>query len=179
MDSFELNKIAGAVLMAGILVMASGMIAEGLVHPKTPAQPGYAVAKPEGTQTAAAPAAAEALEPVGALLASADIEAGKNVARRCTACHTFEKGGPNRVGPNLWNVVGHTRAHADGFAYSPTLAGQKGQNWDYEALNAFLHNPKAVVPGTKMAFAGLAKTKDRADLIAYLRSLSDSPQPLP
>lgn len=175
--SLETNKIAAAVLTAGVIAMTSGFIAGILVHPH---QLKESVYKVEGVQQAAAPAAATppAIEPVGPLLAAADLAAGEAQSKKCTACHTFTQGGPNRVGPNLWDIVGAKHAHAEGFAYSDAIKSKPG-NWDYEELNHFLASPRTYAPGTKMAFAGLPRVADRAALIAYLRTLSASPKPLP
>jgi cytochrome c len=178
-DPLLMNKIAGAVLFAGLIAMASGFVAELLVHPKMLKENVYVVAVPEAAGTAAAGGAPKAIEPIAPMLASADVAKGEAAAKKCAACHSFDKGGANKVGPNLFNVVGGHRAHSATFSYSNTLAAMKDQNWDYEDLNKFLANPKAVVPATKMAFAGITSAKERADVIAYLRSLSDSPKPLP
>jgi len=177
-DPLLMNKIAGAVLFAGLIAMASGFVAELLVHPKMLKENVYVVAVPEAAG-AAASAAPKEIEPVAPLLAGADVAKGEAAAKKCVACHSFDKGGANKVGPNLFNVVGGHRAHMATFNYSNTLAAMKDQNWEYEDLNKFLANPKAVVPGTKMAFAGISSAKERAEVIAYLRSLSDSPKPLP
>jgi len=116
--------------------------------------------------------------PILALLAEADIAAGMKLAKKCTACHVFEDGGKNKVGPVLWNIVNADKGAIDGFGYSAALAGFGGA-WDYSALNAFLYKPKAYIEGTKMNFAGLKKPQDRANMIAYLRSLSAAPAALP
>jgi cytochrome c len=179
MASQEANKIAGAVLMAGLIAMGSGFIARSLVHPKELKELAFAVEKPDapaaGAQAAAAPAE---VPPVTPLLAKVDVAAGEAAAKKCAACHTFDKGGPNRVGPNLFDVVGRKPASQPGFAYSKPMASV-GEEWNYEHLNKFLANPKAAVPGTKMAFAGIAKPEERAAIIAWLRGKSDSPKPLP
>ena len=180
MSTFEFNKFAAAILLAGIIAMVSSFIAEEIVKPKPAAQPGYAIAvaeKPAAGGAAAAPAAV--LEPIGPLLAKANAAEGANVAKQCAACHTFDKGGPNRVGPNLYGVLGSAHAHVEGFAFSKVMEGMHDKKWDYEALNTFLANPKAYAPGTKMTFAGLRKAEQRADVIAFLRSKADSPLPLP
>jgi len=130
------------------------------------------------TAAAAEKAAAAPVEPIAVRLAAADVERGKAAAKKCASCHTFDKGGKNGVGPNLWNVVMAAKGHAEGFAYSQALLGTGGQ-WTYEALDAFLANPKAYAPGTKMSFAGISRPDERADLIAYLRTLADEPAPLP
>jgi len=178
MNSFELNKIAGAVLLAGIIAMAAGQMAQVLV-PEPHGHGAAVIATPAGgggpAPEAAPPAAAE---PVLPLLAEASVEEGQKVARRCTACHTFEKGGANKVGPALYGVVGADKAHLDSYSYSAALASMPGE-WTYEDLNQFLWKPSAFVPGTKMSFAGLSKVEDRANIIAYLRTLSDDPVPLP
>ncbi len=179
-DPLFWNKIAGAILSAGLVAMASGFVAELLYRPELPDRPAYAIggAKAAASPAAETPAAAAAPESIAPLLASASAEKGKKLARKCSACHSFDKGGPNKVGPNLWDVVGRDMAGVAGFGYSGALK-EKGGTWDYEALNEFLRKPKAFVPGTRMAFAGLKNAKDRADLIVYLRSLSDDPKPLP
>ncbi len=187
MDTFEWNKVIGAGLMALLVTTVIGHLGDILVQPKALEKKAYVVAnvgeeKAAGAaQTAAAPAQ---LESIASLLAAASADTGKNVFKQCTSCHTADKGGRSGVGPNLWDVVGNKKAHTSGFSYSNAMQGaaQKGGDdavWGYEQLNAFLANPKAYLPGTKMTFAGLRKAEDRANVIAYLRSLSDSPKPLP
>jgi len=179
MSSFELNKIVASVLLALIVAWVSGLLASKLVEPRMPAKNAVAVAtapsqqpgKPAGGGEQAGP------EPVKPLLASANVDAGKDVAKKCAACHTFEKGGPNRVGPNLYGIFDEPVAEGRGFAFSDALK-KKGGTWTADALNEWLWKPQSFVKGTKMTFAGLAKAKDRADVIAYLNSLSDSPKPL-
>jgi cytochrome c len=162
--------------------MLSGFVAHLLVQPQELAQNAYPVV---GATPAEAPpaesAAAEAPGPgsVLPLLAAADLAAGQKVSRKCAACHTFDEGGANKIGPNLWNLVGRAIASVDGFTYSKSLQEKSGDGWSYENLDGFLGKPKEWAPGTKMSFAGLKKIQDRADLIAYLRSLSGSPAPLP
>ncbi len=184
MNSYELNKIFGAVVGSVLVVTVLGFIANILVHPHQLEKSVLDIKLPE-TAVAAAPAEpAAALDPIGPLLAAADIEAGRAATRNCTACHTFEKGGRNGVGPNLWDVVAKKKAHIEGFNYSQALAAAAGRAgddglWGYEQLNGFLANPRAYLAGTRMAFAGIRRAEDRANLIAYMRTLSDSPAALP
>ena len=178
MGGLELNKILAAVLVALILSKAADLLSRALISPKPLTQQAYQVAGMPSSTSPSAKGEVPSLEPIEPLLAGADVERGKGVAKKCVQCHTFDQGGPNRVGPNLWGIVGAKHAHVEGFAYSSALKSKEGI-WDYGALNAFLHKPRAYVSGTKMAFAGLEKAKDRADLIAYLRTLSDMPFPLP
>ena len=179
MDSFELNKIIGAVLGTCILLLVTSFTANALFASKAPEKPGFAIAaKEEGaTKEAAAPAAPS--EPIEKLLQTASVEKGQAAAKVCTTCHTFEKGGPNRVGPNLYGIVGDKRgADRNGFNFSAAMKA-KGGTWTYDDLNKFLTNPKAFIPGTAMGFAGFQKDSQRADVIDYLHTLSDNPEPLP
>ncbi len=181
MDSFELNKIAGAVLAAGLFMMVVGKIAHGLVEPEPPLKPVFAAVEPStgGAAGAAAPAADAAPEPIGPLLAAADAKKGEaDFNKRCSTCHTAAKGGPNKTGPDLWNIVGRQRASHEGFSYSSAMQA-KGGSWDYETINEFITKPQGFVKGTKMAFAGLPNAKERADIIAFLRTQNDNPPPLP
>ncbi len=183
MDSFEWNKIAGGVLAALLVVVslhAFGPIPFEVEAPHVSAYPVPASAEPE----AAAPAAEAAAEekPISVILASASADEGAKIVKKCTSCHAFEKGAASKVGPALYGVVGSPiGAHVAGFGYSEALKakGASGAVWGYEQLYAWLKDPKAFVKGNKMAFAGLAKSEERAHVIAYLRSLSDSPLPLP
>jgi cytochrome c len=182
--SLEFNKIAAAVLTAGVAFMGAGIIGEKLIHPKRLAEPAISLGR---DQVAAAPAAAVAaapaaptLEPIGPLLASANAETGAGAARRaCAACHSFNEGGRNGVGPNLWGIVNAAHARVDGFNYSAANRALADKPWDFEALNAFIAAPARAMPGTRMAFAGLANPQQRADIIVYLRTLSANPAPLP
>src|ERR1700692_1828086 len=141
-------------------------------------KPGFEIAVKEAPEGGAKEAAAPPSEPIEKLLQTASVEKGAAAAKKCAACHTFEKGGPNRVGPNLFGIVERARATEAGFNYSAAMKG-KGGKWTYDDLNKFIANPKGFVPGTAMGFAGIPKDSERADVIAYLRSLSDNPVPLP
>lgn len=178
-SSLEGNKLMAAVLTAGIIAMGSGVFSRILYNPHFPEENAYRVEGLEGGGAVAesSPAETEA-KPLGVLLASADPGAGEAVAKKCASCHNFGKGEPNKIGPHLWDVVNRPIGSDPDFNYSAAMKGHGG-NWDYEALYAFLKAPKEYVPGTKMAFAGLSKSDERVNLIAYLRSLSDEPAPLP
>lgn len=181
MNTMEVNKIVASILTAGILFMVTGIIGDALVHPKRMEQSVLNIDTGAPAQ-AAAPAApaAPAIEPIGPLLAAANPDNGAAIARRaCAACHSFDRGGRHGVGPNLWGIVGADHAHAEGFTYSPAIAAMRGTPWSYEELNKFIANPRAYAPGTRMAYAGLANAQQRADLIAWLRTLADQPKPLP
>jgi cytochrome c len=177
MDSFEINKILGALLFTCLCLLSLNIAADAMFSPIKPAKPGFEVAVQEhGGGAQEAKAAPD--EPIEKLLASATVTKGEASAKKCAACHTFGKGEPNRVGPNLYGVVGRERASHAGFNYSAAMKGKPGK-WTIEELNTFLTNPKGFIPGTSMGFAGLPRGSERADVIAYLNSKSDSPAPLP
>jgi cytochrome c len=176
MNSFEVNKIAGAVLGALLFAAGSGFVAELIYHPKPAGKAGYDLPEPQA-EAAAAPAEAK-VEPIAVRLASANVEKGQAGTKVCQACHSFEKGGPNKVGPDLWDVVERKKGAHEGFDYSAGMK-EKGGTWTYADLDEFLTSPKAYVKGTKMGFAGIASPQERANVVAYLHTLSDSPKPLP
>ncbi len=178
MDSFELNKILGALLGTCLILLSLNLVAGALFAPPQMAKPGYEIAVPEKDGAPAEAPTKEAEPSIAVLLASANVKQGETAAKKCAACHTFNKGGPNRVGPNLWGIVGREHASEAGFNYSAAMKKMTGK-WSFEELNAFLKNPKGMVPGTNMSFAGLSRASERANVIAYLNTLSDNPLPLP
>jgi len=181
MDSFELNKIAGAVLGAATFVMLTSFGAELLYAERKTAKAGYELPLPEGAVVASAAPAAAAVEPIAVRLASADKAKGEAAFKQCAACHSNDKGGANRIGPNLWNVVGRAKGAHPGFSYSAAMktAAAKGDAWDFEKVDKFVEAPKGYLPGTSMSYAGLSNPKARADLVAYLSTLNDAPPEFP
>lgn len=176
MGGMEFNKVFAAVLVAGILAMFGGFVAKQLVHPHKLAENAFTI---EAMEEAAPGGAKPMAQPILAMIATADAAKGEKISKACAACHTFTKGGPNGVGPNLYGVVGGPKDHIAGFAYSGALLENGGTVWTYAELNKFLWKPKEYAKGTKMSYAGLKKPEDRAALLAWLRTQADAPKPLP
>jgi len=180
MDSFEWNKIFGAVLGTVLFVVTLNILVGGLMTPPKAEKPGMEVAvAEESTGGGTAEPVVEAKPDWGTLIPAADLAAGEKAHIRCQQCHDFSKGGPDKIGPNLYGIVGANHAHSATYAYSPAFVAMKDKVWGYEELDAFLKNPKAAMKGTKMSFAGISKQPERVNLIAYLRTLSDSPLAIP
>ena len=179
MDSFELNKIIAAVLMVALLVIGIGKLSNIIFHVEKPKIPGYAVDIEEAiTASTASSETVEEKIDISALMAMGDLAHGEKVFKKCAACHSIVKGGKNNIGPALYNVVGRQIGVLDNYKYSKALSGY-GKKWTFEELNGYLIKPAKWIKGTKMAFAGLRKEKDRASVILYLNQNSDSPLPLP
>ena len=179
MDSFEFNKIAAAVLVTALLFIGIKELGNFIYHVEKPKKSAYKI---EGVAENSLDAkkeikVEEKLASIKPLLASASIEAGAKVFKKCAACHSIDKGGANKIGPALWGVVNRKIGGVQGFKYSTAMA-QYGKNWSFEELNGFLHKPMKYMKGTKMGFIGLKKDKDRANVIAYMNSKSDAPAPL-
>jgi cytochrome c len=180
MDSFEWNKIIGAVLGTLLFIVGLNIVIGGLLAPKKPERPGIDVAVTETPTHDGGGPVADVIPDWGTVLPTADVAAGEKVAQRCLQCHVFEKGGPNKIGPNLYGIVGAKHANnATYTTYSAPMRALADKTWGYDELEAFVKNPKGAVPGTKMLFAGLSKVADRVNLIAYLRTRSDSALAIP
>ena len=179
MDSFEINKIVAAILMVALLVIGIGKLSSIIFHVEKPKVPGYLV---EVSQVASSSnAETENVEDkvdISSLMAMGDVVSGEKVFKKCAACHSIVKGGKNNIGPALYNVVGRDVGVVDDYKYSKALAAY-GKAWTFEELNGYLLKPAKWIKGTKMAFAGLRKEKDRASVILYLNQNSDNPLPLP
>ena len=180
MDSFELNKIIAAVLMVALLVIGIGKLSDVIFHVEKPKTPGYAVDIETAVISKTEASSEKIMEKVdmAALMALGDIATGEKVFKKCAACHSIVKGGKNNIGPALYNVVGRQVGAVSNYKYSKALS-EHGKNWSFEELNGYLIKPAKWIKGTKMAFAGLRKEKDRASVILYLNENSDNPLPLP
>jgi len=179
MDSFELNKIIAAILMVALLVIGLGKIADSVFYVKKPKKPGYQV-EVESQLTSVTSEAVKVVEKIdiAAIMALGDVTSGEKIFKKCAACHSINKGGKNKIGPALYNVVGRAVGGVDNYKYSKALASY-GKEWTFEELNGFLLKPASYIKGTKMSYAGLRKEKDRASVIKYLNQKSDSPKLLP
>ena len=180
MDSFELNKIIAAILMVALLIIGIGKLSDVIFYVEKPKTPGYSV-EIEQTTVASSQSSSQPTEDkvdIAALIAMGDIATGEKVFKKCAACHSIVKGGKNNIGPALYNVVGREVGAVDDYKYSKALAAY-GKEWTFEELNGYLIKPAKWIKGTKMAFAGLRKEKDRASVILYLNQNSDNPLPLP
>jgi len=179
MDSFELNKIIAAILMVALLVIGLGKIADSVFYVKKPKKPGYQV-EVESQLTSVTSEAVKVVEKIdiAAIMALGDVTSGEKIFKKCAACHSINKGGKNKIGPALYNVVGRAVGGVDNYKYSKALASY-GKEWSFEELNGFLKKPASYLKGTKMSYAGLRKEKDRASVIKYLNQSSDSPKQLP
>jgi cytochrome c len=177
MDSFELNKIMGAILGTCLGLLSLNIAANAIFHPSAPAKPGYKIAVPEKGKADQKGAPAQQDPPIAELLAKADVKRGEVSHNKCIACHTFDKGGRNLVGPNLYGIIGREKGSVAGFNYSAGFKKMKGV-WTPQEISDFVKNPKGMVPGTSMTFAGINRAGERADLIAYLNTKSDNPQSL-
>jgi len=178
MDTYEINKFLGAFLATALVVFVIHKVVENVIAPQQLERQVYGEIAGVEVVAAASSGPSQPSQPLPVLLAAAKPVEGEKAAKKCSSCHSFEKGGANKIGPNLYGIVGADKARIDGFAYSTALQNAAG-NWTFEALDAFLRSPKDAVPGTKMAFAGIRKDTERADLLIYLRSLADSPASLP
>tara|TARA_B100001057_G_scaffold80795_1_gene76106 strand:+ start:1614 stop:2153 length:540 start_codon:yes stop_codon:yes gene_type:complete len=179
MDSFEINKIIAAILMVALLIIGISKISKIVFHVEKPKKPGYAVEVEQVTSTSAS--TVEAVEEkidIAALMAMGDLASGEKIFKKCAACHSIVQGGKNKIGPALYNVVGRKVGGISDYKYSKALTSYD-KSWTFEELNGFLLKPAKWIKGTKMAYAGLRKEKDRASVIKYLNQSSDNPQPLP
>ncbi|HTM76776.1 MAG TPA: cytochrome c family protein, partial [Devosia sp.] len=181
MDSFEFNKIMGAVLGTLLFVMGIGFVAEAIYAPRENIGPGYALPEPDVTADAGAATDAPAAVPLAVLLASADATRGQAAVRKCQSCHNFGEGEPSKAGPHLYGIVGRPEGDIADFTYSSGMSEHHaaGDVWSYENLNTFITAPKAYVADTKMNFAGVKSPAERADILAYLQTLSHDPVPFP
>ena len=175
MNIFEINKIAAAVIIVVLLFLGVGKITDYIFYAEKPSQPAYVVEAPVLETTNAS---ANSAVDISKLLSLGTLEHGEKVFKKCTACHMIAAGGKNMIGPNLWSVIGRQAGVVSDYKYSKAMVAY-GKEWTFEEMNSYLIKPQAYVKGTKMAFAGLRKEKDRASVILYMNSKSDSPKALP
>ena len=182
MNSFEINKIAGAALAAGLFIFGGRTLAEIAFHEPAPVMPGFDIPVSLTSKSGAGASAAKfEFAPLAAGLKTAaapNIEAGKDIFKKCAACHTVDKGGENKVGPNLWGIIGRPVGQHAGFGYSDAVK-TKGGTWTWDSFANYIYRPAAYMPGNKMAFAGIQDNQDLIDLMAYMRSVGDTLAPLP
>jgi len=180
MDSFELNKIIAAILLTVLIIIGIGKFTDVLFHVEKPKESAYKIEGLEVVSTSSAEAETKVVEAVDikVLLAMGDLGHGEKVFKKCTACHQIASDGKNMIGPNLWSVIGRTAGSVSDYKYSKAMIAY-GKEWTFEEMNSYLIKPQAYVKGTKMAFAGLRKEKDRASVILFMNSKSNSPKPLP
>ena len=179
MDSFEINKIVAAILMVALILIGIGKLSNIIFEVKKPTKPGYKIQLNDTTTTSASKeAVVEKKIDISALMAQGDVTKGEEIFKKCAACHSILKGGKNKIGPALYNVVGRKVGGVADYKYSKALSAYE-KEWNFEELNGFLLKPAKWIKGTKMAYAGLRKEKDRASIIKYLNKNSDSPVPLP
>jgi len=181
MSGLEVNKILASIILAILVVTVIGHLGDIIIDTEhhEMEETAYKIDVPESGEVV--PGAApkeEIIEPISLLLASASLEKGEKLFKKCSACHNYEKDSANKVGPNLWNLINRPKANVDGFAYSKALA-EYGGEWSYEELAEFLYKPKKFAKGTKMNFAGLKKVQDRANIVLFLRKQAENPVPLP
>ena len=180
MDSFEINKIVAALLLVALLVIGISKLSDVIFYVEKPKTPGYSV-EVDQVSTSKQETSLETTEEkidIAALMALGDITTGEKIFKKCAACHSIVKGGKNNIGPALYNVVGRQVGSISDYKYSKALS-EYDKQWTFEELNGYLIKPAKWIKGTKMAFAGLRKEKDRASVIKYLNQNSDNPSPLP
>mgnify|MGYP003388993013 FL=1 len=181
MDSFEINKIIAAILLTALIVIGIGKFTDILFHVEKPKESAYKIEGLEITEASASlnpEKKVEEIVNISQLLALGDLAHGEKVFKKCSACHMIASGGKNMIGPNLWGVIGRTAGSVSDYKYSKAMVAYAKQ-WNFEEMNGYLIKPQAYIKGTKMAFAGLRKEKDRASVILYLNSKSANPKPLP
>ena len=179
MDSFEINKVIAALLLVALLIIGISTVSKIVFHVEKPKKPGYAVEVEQvGSASASTVEVVEKKVDIAALMAMGDLASGEKIFKKCAACHSIVQGGKNKIGPALYNVVGRKVGGVSDYKYSKALASYD-KSWTFEELNGFLLKPTKWIKGTKMAYAGLRKEKDRASIIKYLNQSSDNPKPLP